>query len=529
MPISGSGDPLVSGRSQRPNYLESRRGSANKYSRARAGIMRAWVSGIGGTSVLTFLLVLSLSSLGQSAGALPTAVHPALSATYEVTFVESGLPAGTNWSVHLAFDGCGCQGVHGTFHSDTASLSISVTNGTYRYTVLAVSGFYVNSTARGTFTISGSNGPTISIVFHPLVLYGVEFSESGLPSGTNWTVSVAGNARGQEAKAEHVTQTTHGSSMNFTLPNGTYRYSVARVAGSFFSGPSHGTFTVAGASPGTVTVGFVTPPTYQVTFTETGLAPGTNWTVRLAGFGGVPIREVRSSTTDAISFGLPTGTYRYEVAEVLGYALNGSAGGSIQVTDGSIAVPVPFHSLSPGAFYTVTFEESGLVAGTHWTVRVVATHTFGHSRQAEQTSTASTLVFELQNGTYDYRALAVHGYVTNESLRSFTVAGQSPPTIVVSFSAIPTYSVTFSESGLPSGTNWSVLIHTQPGGWSAWPVRVTEVTNQTAFSIALPNGSYCYRFYAVHGYEVSSGTVAGSFTVAGASPPGISVGFTAKA
>ena len=216
---------------------------------------------------------------------------------YDVTFNEVGLPSGTNWSVHVAFVGCGCQGVRTTVSSDGTSITIGVTNGTYKYTFERVAGYYVNGSAKGEFTMNGSALGPINASFNPVVPYVAEFVETGLPAGTNWTVSVVGNGHGQVAADERQTQSSTTSSMNFTLPNATYHYTVSKVPGSFFTNHTQtGKFVIDGASPVPVTVTWITPPTYALTFVENGLPTGKNWSVAVGGFGGTHISEVASAT-----------------------------------------------------------------------------------------------------------------------------------------------------------------------------------------------------------------------------------------
>jgi len=479
---------------------------------------------------LTLLLVVSsLASASTGSAAGPRSMTAALGTTYNATFNETGLPSGTNWSVHVSFIGCGCQGVHKTFTSNGPSIVVPLPNGSYRYNVLKVPGYFVNLSASGKFNVSNGSPATITFAFHPIIPFLVTFNETGLPNGTLWTVTVVGNGHGQEATLEHVTASSYGTSLDLSLLNGTYHYTVAKVPGSFFAGPSHGVFTVAGASPPTITVAWFTPPTYALSFTESGLAAGTNWSVRLVGFGGVPIHETLSSTAPTITFSLPSGTYRYAVAEVLGYGLNASTSvGHLSITNASVAVNVSFQALSGGAFYPVTFQETGLANGTHWVVAIVATHTFGHSRRAEQSSNGTTATLLLQNGTYRFNVLKVRGYTSNDSAGVFVVAGAAPAAINVTFSAIPTYAMTFSETGLPNGTNWSVLVRSTTVGSSMWYIRETLTSNASSIVVYLPNGSYCYRILPVPGYVLPAGTATGSITVAGSSPAGVTASFSVK-
>ncbi len=482
----------------------------------------------GALTVLAAVASLLVSSLGgvASAGAGASVATP-----YSVTFSETGLPTGTNWSVHVAFVGCGCDGVRRTVASTTPSITIPITNGTYNYNVLAVPGYFVNGSARGTFNVSGANATPIAVAFDPLVTYGVQFRESGLPNGTGWSVQVRGNATGQERIAEDRTGSSNVTTIELPLPNGTYHYTVDSVAGSFFlNGSGKGRFTVLGASPATIPVEFETPPLFTVTFTETGLPAGTNWSVRVNSPGPPRIHFTHSSTTTSVVFEVPSGTYSFVIGEVLGFRLNGSVGGTFVVTNSSLAESVVYVALAQGAFYPVAFEENGLPNGTPWAVTIAATHTFGPSRKETQSSNGTTVVALLQNGTYRFTVHSIRGYaLTAGGSGTITIAGSSPSVRVVNFTAIPTYTITVNESGLPNGTNWSVLVRSQSAGSTLWPVRETEVGNATEITFQVPNGTYCYRVYAVPGYTISSGSATGSLTVAGASPAEIEIGFSPRA
>jgi len=493
--------------------------------------MRIFGSALGvaiGLALLVVLSSLAAAGSGTASAAPQTMVKGPF---YNVTFTETGLPAGTNWSVHVAYVGCGCDGVRKTVTSNTPSITIPVTNGTYNYNILKVPGYFVNVSAHGTFNVSATDIPSVSVVFYPVVPFLAEFTEIGLPNGTLWTVTVTGNGHGQERAIEDQTASSYGTSLNFSLPNGTYHFTVAKVPGSFFVGNSwHGKFVIAGASPPATQVTFTTPPTYALTFTETGLPNGTNWSVRVAGWGGVKISETHSSTTNTVTFSLPNGSYRYVVAEVLGFSVNGSITGHEQITNTSVAVNVSFLQLVEGAFYPVAFEENGLPAGTHWAVTVTATHTFGHSRSTTQSSDGTMIYFLLQNSTYRFQVHAVKEYtISSGGSGTFSVAGSSPGVQVVNFTAIPTYTMTFSESGLPNGTNWSILVRSTNAHSTPWLIHVVQTANTTSITFTtLPNGSYCYKIYPIAGWHLTSGALAGSFNVTGASPPGISVTWAPK-
>jgi len=77
--------------------------------------------------------------------------------------------------------------------------------------------------------------------------------------------------------------------------------------------------------------------TFAVTFTETGLAGGTNWSVT---FNGV----TESSTTSTIVFSATLGTYTYQLSGVDGYTLQSASSGSVALTGQPGAITVHYSS-----------------------------------------------------------------------------------------------------------------------------------------------------------------------------------------
>jgi Right handed beta helix region len=151
--------------------------------------------------------------------------------TYNVTFRESGLAAGTRWSVSI--DGT-------SYSSTSSSISVFLANGTYNFTVEPMAGFVV-APLNGTALVSDT-GATVNVVFAPVVFL-VSFTEHGLPVGTSWRVTFDG-----------IPAASTAATITFSVPNGTYAYTVANVSGYTPVGGS-GTQLVAG--PGaSITVAF---------------------------------------------------------------------------------------------------------------------------------------------------------------------------------------------------------------------------------------------------------------------------------
>jgi len=223
---------------------------------------------------------------------------------------------------------------------------------------------------------------------------------------------------------------------------------------------------------------------FPVSFEETGLPSGTTWSVTLGG-------ASNDSTTSTVGFVEPNGPYSFTVAPVTGYTANVTTG-SVTVANAPVVVQILF---SP-ANYTVTFVESGLASGTSWSV------TLGTSTEH---STVTTVVFSEPNGMYDYSVGAVAGYsITPPATGTVTVEDTSQSVDVTFTPVAGTYTIDFVESGLPSGTNWSVTVGTSTR---------SSVTNTVVFTE--PDGSYPFTVGAVAGYTASA-TPASPAVVSGA-------------
>ncbi|MGD0718790.1 MAG: ice-binding family protein [Thermoplasmata archaeon] len=242
------------------------------------------------------------------------------SATYGVTFTESGLPAGTSWSV--SFDGV-------RESSTAATIGFTVTNGTYAYTVEAVAG-YTAQPSYGSVTVSGAAaGEAIAFTTGGTPeTFTVTFTEFGLVSGTSWSIAFNG-----------VLRSSTTATVAFTVANGTYTYVVGPVVG-FTPSPSAGSAIVSGVAVRQAII-FTSGgalATFAVTFTESGLVSGTNWSVT---FNGVP----ESSTTATVGFTETNGSYYYTVGAASGYTAN-PLSGNVTVSGATVSLAIAFTSTS---------------------------------------------------------------------------------------------------------------------------------------------------------------------------------------
>jgi sugar lactone lactonase YvrE len=161
--------------------------------------------------------------------------------TYTLKFTETGLPSGTSWAVS----------VNGTLHgSSSSTVSLSAKNGTYAWNT-SLAGWI---SSNGNVAVNGAN-VSVAVTFVPFT-YAVTFTESGLPSGTSWSVTFGGSTLSATAPA----------SISFTSPNGSTSYSVGSVSG-YTASPSSSSVLVKGG-PQSVTV------TFSKTSSSGGSFPG---------------------------------------------------------------------------------------------------------------------------------------------------------------------------------------------------------------------------------------------------------------
>ena len=211
---------------------------------------------------------------------------------YTITYVESGLPSGTAWSVILDASSVKSTTQTVVFSPDAAQ-HIKVT-----YSVAAVPG-YSASVKTGSVNLNGTS-MVIMVTFSP-VKYNVTFTETGLTAGTTWSVTIGG-----------LVINSVDSSLTVELTNGTYNYSIGSVAG-FHSTISSGVVIVNGSGP-VISVTFI-KSSYVLTVTETGLPAGSSWSVSVNG-------ESQTSTNVSIQFILVSGNYSVKVSGPSGYTVS---------------------------------------------------------------------------------------------------------------------------------------------------------------------------------------------------------------
>jgi hypothetical protein len=423
-------------------------------------------------------LTVTFSSNGGS-GPGPTA--------YPVTFQETGLPAGTGWSI--SFNGT-------SLTSTGASITTHAVNGSYPYTVPAVTG-YTASPSSGTATVDGA-AVSYPIAFSavPPSSFPVTFTETGLPGGASWSVDLASSP-----------QSATGSTITFSEPNGSYPYTIGGGAG-YTASPSSGSVTVHGGHPSVkITFTQVTPPThgyFVVKFTQTGLPANVTWSVY--GYLSPPnftTPEAFGSigTGAAIEFTLPNGTYYWAMGSAAGPNATSMypdpAAGVLVVAGSTRVVSVQYKSPTNSfpAEYNATISETGLPSGFYWSVFVGS----GGYGSFGTGIAGAPINVSLSNGTYTVDASSGGPGYTVLHPPNITIAG-APASVTVQF--VPAYSISFGATGISNSTGWEVDLN----GTEAF------LGGSGPANFNVENGSFPYTVSA-YGYTASPSN--GTIVIAG--------------
>ncbi len=335
----------------------------------------------------------------------------------------------------------------------------------------------------------------------------VVFSETGLPSGSEWSVSVHWNFTDTENVSsedsgvsnlelnERTVASSDGQAAEtnllvFAEANGTYGYSVDPVEG-YRSLPVGANFTVRG---GTVyeTVAFLPAPRYPLRFVETGLPNGTFWSVTLPNAShGAPM-TVRSNTSSLFVGDVEPGHFGFTVTTVADYRARPPSDG-FNLTAPGLTVEVLFAPV----LYAVVWEESGLGPNLSWAVRV------GPSLVP---SSGAWTTAHLMNGSYAFEVPNAGGYVANTTTGLLTVRGGE---VVIPISFLrPAFAVTFSVSGAVPGLTWSVRL-----------ANSTAASGAAILGFSEPNGSYTFNVTPPRGFLIDPShgvvTVNGSSALVG--------------
>ncbi|MCI4345164.1 MAG: hypothetical protein L3K07_00190 [Thermoplasmata archaeon] len=211
----------------------------------------------------------------------------------------------------------------------------------------------------------------------------------------------------------------------------------------------------------------------NVTFTETGLPPGTTWEVA------VENSAVQTSNTSQLEIApCPQGPCVSDY-----YFLIQPAGGLVP-TPATVWVnftypfkppPISIGIAAGARLFNVTLQERGLVPGTGWMVDLDG---------VLLASTGGTLTVERTNGSYPVDFTCPNYIVLSHSSGVYVHGADANGSVNFSLAK---WGASFSETGLPSGYAWYVNFTTGPVGFalpSSGPVTYAYA------NMVAPNGTY---------------------------------------
>lgn len=319
-------------------------------------------------------------------------------------------------------------------------------------------------------------------------------TEAGLPAGTVWPITIDGT-----------TYLANGTNFSLVVPNGTYPYRLADVAGFAPIAPT-GVVELSGGPLALTAEYRATALSGTIVFGESGLPSGTNWSVRLDG-------TLHWAHGPLIAVTAPYGSYSYAVADSLVHWIALPANASLDLDAPSVLRSTVFAPTFPLAVLA-----SGLPASVSWSLAGSGVVESNASAGAPPTyafnltSAASTLMLWLPNGTYQcaFTSLSTAWIAVHPSV-VLTFTGGSTAELPVAFGVA--FSVTFSEKGVPKGANWTLLFN---------GVNLTQSVGSVTLRVV--NGTYNYTVSA-HGLKASP--AGGSLVVRGGNAS-VSVAFASS-
>ena len=360
----------------------------------------------------------------------------------------------------------------------------------------------VNTNNPVTFTMP-TGGVDITASFtQTSTTYSYTWYARGLPSGTMWGITIGST-----------TQWSSSDSLTWTGLSGTQSWSVDTPSG-YTANPSSGAI----SGTGSTTITFTGTPQIQVSINPQPTSGTAPLKVTLyAGWWGAPSGATYNYTIDWGDGSTPTtgsttsttGTFYHTYNSTSSYTITVTASASGAQT-GSASATVTANT-PPPTTYTVTFGTSGsgsvTPSGTQYynpgaTVNITASPASGWSFVQWQVS-----------GNIS---------IANSTSPSTTATVNGNGSVTAIFEQVPTsYVVTFNESGLPSGVQWTVTV----GGSvysanSGQPINIQCSSGQTiSYTVNMVvvggSGSTETCYYYPNGQTSVSGTAScgGSVTV----------------
>ncbi len=241
-------------------------------------------------------------------------------------------------------------------------------------------------------------------------------------------------------------------------------------------------------------IGFNASTAAVTSFTETGLPAATLWSAKYHN-----ITESTSSST--IEFATSNGNFSYMIPNV------GSCTSTIYVASPSsgyiVAGSTELITFSSQPCVYTNFTESGLPSSAYWKMEYDG-QTIANS--------AATKYFRIPAGNYSFLVstanYTVSGCTTKYAPSSASGYKVTGSLYTITFSVVSTACITtFTESGLPSGTNWNITYDTLYNTSTSTSVKFTTASGNFSFTAYnVSSGGCVFKPSKSGGYAVAGTT-----------------------
>jgi thermopsin len=277
----------------------------------------------------------------------------------------------------------------------------------------------------GWIIFGGDWVPLVAVTLTPAVV-----RVTGLPEGPVGHVEVEDVASGavlDDYGANRTPKTIY-------LPSGTYRFQGIAPAGWSARQPSGVVKTETGRKL-SVAIGFSPTPGYRtLTFRETGLVLGEDWSLEVTSAAGDDealnvsyFEQVEAGSGHSVSLRVLPGTYNYSASGDACSVPPHEPNGSVRISTAAAGRTLRF----PLAACPISFFAEGLPAGTSWGVEM--RHT-GSAASTTLTSENPSIVFQLLPGGYTFEVLAPAGFVASPETNAFSFTETSWYSFYIEFS-----------------------------------------------------------------------------------------------
>ena len=381
--------------------------------------------------------------------------------TYIVEFIALGYPNGDEWGVIINLNG-----VNKTYLSFFNIMSVNLANGSYHFYVIVFDKWVSVNPVSAIITINGANTME-NITFTPL--YEIKFVETGLSSGIEWEVNLNST----------VLNSTSNTITFLYLPNGSYPFKIIVFNRSYAPNVRNGDITIHGSNV-TQNIEFIKLITYSITFNESGLASGIEWSIRLSN-STLVLWENSTNSYNKFLY-LMNGTYYYNVFILNNkwYLINHESG-EITINGVNVTQNIEFMKI-----YIISFKEFGLISGIEWSVRLSnSTSILWENLTGEYDN------FTVVNGSYYYNIYALNKwYSINQSSGNIIINGNNITHNII-FTKL--YAIIFIENGLIPNTQWSLYLNSN---------YYTSNNSEIIIPYLLPN-NYTFIINNIQGYNLS--------------------------